>query len=43
MYPIEIDTMVVMNPANWNQWLTTNRPMPVEPVRSKLMAATVVG
>ena len=22
-----------MNPDNWNEWFTTNRPMPVEPVR----------
>ena len=38
-----MDTKVVMKPASWNEWLTTKRPMPVEPVRSKLMAATVVG
>ncbi len=38
-----MDTKVVMKPASWNEWLITNRPMRVEPVRSKLMAATVVG
>ena len=38
-----MDTNVVMNPANWNEWFTTNWPMPVEPVQSKLITATVVG
>ena len=34
---------IVMKPASWNEWFITKRPIRVEPVRSKLMAATVVG
>ena len=42
-YPTPIDTKVVIKPATWNEWFTTNLPICVEPVRSKLIAATVVG
>ena len=41
--PTLSDTAVVMSPGIIKEWLSTHLPMRVDPVRSKLIAAMMVG